>query len=102
MTRALGVFVVVAVAAWLACTSGCTQRAATRADCQLIVDRIIAIELGELGYHDPVFAQRKQAELRERLKSRLDGCIGRPIPAHALTCITQADSTETLSHDCLR
>jgi hypothetical protein len=63
---------------------------------------IITIELGELGYRDPTFARRKQAELRERLKSRLEGCIARPLPANALGCITQADSTETLSHDCLR
>lgn len=81
---------------------GCRPRNATRAECQMIVDRIITIELGELGYRDPVFARRKQAELRERLKSRLDGCIGRPLPTHALTCIPNATTTETLSHDCLR
>lgn len=80
----------------------CHERAATRAECQLILDRIITIELGELGYRDPIFARRKQTELRTRLKSRLDACIGRPIPTHAITCIPNATTTEHLSHDCLR
>jgi len=68
----------------------------------MIVDRVITIELGELGYRDPVFARRKTAELRERLKSRLDGCVGRPLPDDARTCIPNALTTEALSHDCLR
>lgn len=85
-----------------AVSAGCSGRRATRADCQLIVDRVITIELGELGYRDAVFARRKTSELRERLKSRLEGCIGRSLPAHALSCIPNAQSTEALSHDCLR
>ncbi len=96
MTRA------VTVALFMLTLSACQQRTATRADCQLILDRIITIELGELGYRDPLFARRKQSELRERLKSRLDNCIGRPIPAHATTCIPNATTTEALSHECLR
>jgi len=90
------------VCALLLLTYGCSDRAATVHDCRLILDRVITIELGELGYRDPAFARRKRDELRGRLKSRLDGCIGRPIPEFALTCITQAQSTEQLSHDCLR
>ena len=81
---------------------GCTERVTTRNDCQLILDRIITIELGELGYRDRAFAQRKQSELRERLKSRLEGCVGRPISAAATTCVPNAMTTEVLSHDCLR
>lgn len=90
------------VACVIVTSAGCSGRRATRADCQLIVDRVITIELGELGYRDPVFARKKTAELRERLKSRLEGCIGRALPEHALTCIPNAQSTEALSHDCLR
>lgn len=95
---ALVMFVCVLVGA----NAGCSGRRATRADCQLIVDRVITIELGELGYRDAVFARKKTSDLRERLKSRLEGCIGRALPDHALTCIPNAQTTEALSHDCLR
>lgn len=100
--RAIEVVAWLLASLWLVALVGCSQRTATRNDCQLILDRIITIELGEQGYRDPAFAQRKRNELRERLKSRPDGCIGRPLPAHALTCMTQAQNTERLSHDCLR
>lgn len=99
MTRSVLALILVASLPMLA---ACHERAATRAECQLILDRIITIELGELGYRDPIFARRKQSELRERLKSRVDDCIGRPIPTHAITCIPNATTTEHLSHDCLR
>ena len=83
------------------CLCACSERAATRADCQLILDRVITIELGELGYHDLALTHRKQQELRSRLRTRLDACVGRPIAPDANVCIASAQTTEELSHRCL-
>lgn len=97
---------VVEVAPWvlvlLGLAPGCDARRATAEDCRAIFDRIVAIELRELGYRDPVLEKRKRAELSTRFRSDVFKCVGRRLPDGALPCVARAKSTEELSHECLR
>lgn len=80
----------------------CDRPRAVSMDCRVILDRIVEIELREQGYLDPVLARQKKDQIARRLQRELDACIGRPLPPGALACVASADSTESLSHDCLR
>lgn len=89
-------------AVWLAfCVQSCTGERATEQQCHAIFDRIVEIELEEMGFRDPALAARHKTELRARYQSALRGCIGRDISAHALSCVATAKTTEELSHKCL-
>jgi hypothetical protein len=75
---------------------------ATAADCREILDRIVALELAEQGYRDPVLTRRKQDEFARRYAADLARCEGQRLKPHARACLATAGSTEQLSHDCLR
>lgn len=96
---------------WIWCTAatlalssvaGCGVERATEADCVEILERIVELEIRELGYIDPALSERYQQSMRARYTSRVEQCVGRPIPADALQCIHQVDTAEAVSHDCLR
>lgn len=80
----------------------CTREAATEQQCHAIFDRIVAIELEEMGFRDAALAARRTTELRARYQSAIRGCVGHDISANALTCVATAKTTEELSHKCLR
>lgn len=82
--------------------SACVAQRATEEDCATILDRIVELEIEELGYVDPVLSERYRASLTARYATRISECIGRPIPPGALECIQQMDTAEAVSHDCLR
>lgn len=88
--------------ACLAGISGCGQRKADESDCRAIFDRIVEVELREMGFRDPALAERRQAELAERHRGLIAQCVGRSLPAGAMECVARADTTEEISHDCLR
>lgn len=87
---------------WLAlCVQSCTREGATAQQCHVIFDRIVEIELEEMGFRDVALAARHKTELRARYQSALRGCIGRDISARAMACVATAKTTEELSHKCL-
>lgn len=96
---AASVVLVVLAGLWLAARR--TPRATT-ADCQALLDAIVALELREQGYDDPVLRRRRQAQLSKTLAGSLDACVGRRLPPNALECAGHARSSEELSHRCLR
>lgn len=75
---------------------------ATADDCRAILDRIVAVELAEQGFHDPALTRRKQDEFARLYAADLARCEALRIPPHARACIAAAASSEQLSHDCLR
>jgi hypothetical protein len=90
-------------AAWLAfCAQSCTRERATEQQCHAIFDRIVEIELEEMGFRDAALAARRTNELRARYQNAIRGCVGRDISANALTCVATAKTTEELSHKCLQ
>jgi hypothetical protein len=80
--------------------AGCHERATPEA-CRAILDRIVELELHEMGYSDPVLAARKRAELEKKLAPELERCHGLRLPADALQCVRRATSAEELTHRCL-
>jgi hypothetical protein len=83
--------------------SGCDHRVrATAKDCVELADRIVALELQEQGYRDPVLLERKQRAIRTALGAELRQCEGRPLGPGVLDCARGATTSEQLSHKCLR
>jgi len=80
----------------------CDERTATESECRAIFDRIVEIELRELGFRDPELSERKRVELRRVHAGQLQSCVGLPLPAHAMSCVARAETTEELSHECMR
>ena len=82
--------------------AGCDERLATRSECDAIFRRIVAIEVHEQGFRDPELQRIREAQLRERYDAQIDSCVGMPLPADAIRCLERAETTEALSHECLR
>ena len=89
---------IVAMLTWL---GGCEQSSASEAECQAIFDRIVEIEIGEMGFADPALTTHTQNALRSQFRDVIAQCVGRPLPPGAMTCIAKANSAEYLSHRCL-
>ncbi len=80
----------------------CTRERATAEQCRVIFDRMVELELRELGFKDAALAKLRQDELAARYRDELSGCTGRPLPEGAMACVATATSAEDISHRCLR
>lgn len=90
------------VVAALTALLACQREPATAADCRALLDRIVAIELAEQGFRDPVLTRRKQDSFARTLADELARCEGLSLPPGARECVANAGSSEVLSHTCLR
>ncbi len=81
--------------------AGCQHAHASREDCEAIFERIVALELEEMGFRDAVLVERRRAALEAEHRASIDECIGRPMPEGALACVRSAPNVEALLHDCL-
>lgn len=86
----------------LATLSACDGERASEEQCRSIFDRLVVLELEEMGFDDPALAERRQAELSARYRDDLAACVGRRLPAGAMTCVATAENAEVISHDCLQ
>jgi hypothetical protein len=85
----------------LCCALGCGHKA-TEADCQLIVDRMVEVQLDKQGITDAEDRQRQ----KDILLSRTTGvdnkdCLGRRITEGMLSCVRKAKSQDEIT-SCLR
>jgi hypothetical protein len=87
------------VAAAIACS--CSRHRATDGECHAIFERMVELQLAELGYHDPVLAESKKAELERTLAPEIAACSGRRLDDAALACVRDARSSEDVGR-CLR
>lgn len=82
---------------------GCDRRQrATEADCLAIVERIVDLELKEMGFRDPTLAEAKKKLVQQRLSPEIADCVGRRLARKSLACVDTSSTVEELSHDCLR
>ena len=79
----------------------CSAQHATPEQCRAIFDRLVILELREMGFQDPALAKIRQKELASQYQGEIDTCVGRPLPAGAMECIAKAKNAESLSHGCL-
>jgi hypothetical protein len=80
----------------------CAREPASAADCRALLDRIVALELAEQGFRDPVLTRRKQDSFARSLADELTRCEGLTLPPGARDCVAAAGSAEQISHTCLR
>ena len=82
---------------------GCRRgHPASEAECALLLDRMVDLELEERGFHDPALAAHWHAQARTRFREDLAACRGRALPPGALDCLGKAHSAERAAHDCFR
>lgn len=82
---------------------GCSRRhPATDRECAALVDRMIAIELRQAGFRDPVLEKARADELRPRLAPELVACRRLAFSPSTVACAQRAASLRALAHDCLR
>ncbi|MBL90692.1 MAG: hypothetical protein CMH56_02630 [Myxococcales bacterium] len=82
--------------------SSCQSERATPEQCRIIFNRLLALELAEMGFNDPALEERRQVDFAYRYRKQIVSCAGRKIPPGALKCVRSAKSSESVSHDCLR
>jgi hypothetical protein len=76
-------------------------RRATAADCQLILDRSVELQMKELDKGDPEAIAKRQAVLRQELEGEMKDCIGRRITDQMMACVRGATTTTELER-CVR
>lgn len=90
-----------ALAAGLACALAGCGRKATRADCELFVDRNVEVQLKNQGTLDPNVIDEKKKNEREFFKAKIDECVGKRITDGMVACVKAAENTEQIDK-CLR
>jgi len=76
-------------------------RPASEADCQLIVDRNIELQLKELNISDPATIKQRQAELHEKMSPEVKACVGKRVTESGMTCVRESKTTLEIAH-CFR
>jgi plasmid stability protein len=102
--RRPGVAAVVALASLLAAACG---HPATEAECRVILERIVELELKSQKVNDPAELAKRRGEAlglssdggRSDL---LEGCIGRHITDRALACVRSAVTASEITENCLQ
>jgi hypothetical protein len=88
----------VVACALILCACG---RRATAADCQLIVDRSVELQLKELSESDAAAIAKREREVRAELGGEIRACESRRVTDRTMACVRSASSTQELDR-CLR
>lgn len=81
--------------------AGCGRRA-TQADCRLIVDRSVELQMKEMSETDPKVIAKREAEVRAELDDEIKKCEGqRHVTEKTMSCVQAATTTAELDK-CLR
>jgi len=81
---------------------------ASEAECQVILDRIVELELKAQKITDPVEIAKRRGETVGGASSDggkqdvLQGCVGRNITDRALACVRNAESASEITDRCLQ
>jgi hypothetical protein len=87
-------FVLGAVALALAC-AGCGRRA-TPADCDLIFNRYVEVQLRAVHVTDPVEIAKREQAMRTEMKDDLRQCPGKRITDSMLRCVQNAQTNDEI------
>ena len=79
---------------------GCGRKA-TEADCQLIVDQNVTVQMKALSITDPALIAKKQDELKLELAGEMKDCVGRRVSDSMMACVKGAQTSEEIQR-CLR
>jgi hypothetical protein len=90
----------VALVAGLFALSGCGRRA-SEADCRLIVDKSVELQLRAVNFTDLSQIRKQEEHVRAELQPELESCEGRRVTDRVMRCVTAASSMQELDR-CLR
>ena len=79
----------------LALLSGCGRKA-TEADCELILDRSVELQMKELDKREPSAIQKRQEVLRKELEGEMKDCVGRRVTDKMIGCVRSAATSADL------
>jgi hypothetical protein len=79
---------------------GCGRRA-TQADCQLIVDKSVELQMKEMSLTSAVDVQKRVELVRGQLQGDIASCEGRRITDRTVACVQAATTTKEMDQ-CLR
>jgi hypothetical protein len=80
--------------------SGCGRRA-TDADCQLIVDRSVELQMKEMSQSDQTAIAERERQVRAALEDQIKSCESRHVTEKTMGCVRAASSMKELDN-CLR
>ena len=87
-------------AAMAAQAAGCGRRA-TEADCQLIVNKSVELEMRGVSRVDSPSIEKREEEVRAQLGDEIKSCEGRHVTERTMSCVQSASSRQELDA-CLR
>jgi len=76
-------------------------RKATEADCNLIIDRNVEVQMKAMHIDDTPTITKKQDELRIQMKDDLKDCEGRRVTDKMMSCVRSAQTGDEIT-ECLR
>jgi hypothetical protein len=74
---------------------GCGRKA-TQADCDLIVDRYVEVQLRAMNINDPATIDKRKVEMRQDVKDELRDCIGKRVTDGMLACVKSAKTNDEM------
>jgi hypothetical protein len=80
--------------------SGCGRRA-TDADCRLIVDRSVELQMKELSHNDVAAIAERERQVRDALEDQIKLCESRRVTDKTMVCVRAASTLRELD-TCLR
>jgi hypothetical protein len=80
--------------------AGCGRRA-TEADCQLIVDKSVEVQLRQMSTTDAPAIRKREVQVREELQGEIKSCEGRRVTDKTMSCVQASSTTQELDQ-CLR
>jgi hypothetical protein len=80
--------------------AGCGRRA-TEADCQLIVDKSVEVQLRQMSTTDAPAIHKREEQVRSELQGEIKSCEGRRVTDKTMSCVQSASTTQELDQ-CLR
>jgi hypothetical protein len=94
----------VLLSAWL--PLGCGHPA-SEAECRVILERIVELELKSQKVTDPTEIAKRRSESLGMVadggrSDLLEGCVGRHITDRALACVRNAETAAEITEDCLQ
>jgi hypothetical protein len=76
-------------------------RKATEADCNLIINRNVEVQMKAMHIDDAPTIAKKQDELRAQMKDDLKDCEGRRVTDKMMSCVGSAQTGDEVT-ECLR
>ncbi|MBX3186452.1 MAG: hypothetical protein KF819_05520 [Labilithrix sp.] len=80
--------------------AGCGRKA-TRADCEMVVDRNVELQLRKMGVNDSAVIEKRREEMRASMRDDIEKCVGKRVTDGMMSCVQSAETAEQIDK-CLK